>query len=199
VTRVLIADDDPVVRHALRSHLTDWKYDSVVATNGEEALQALRQPDPPLLAIVDWNMPGVDGVAVCRHVRATPELAAMYVILLTGNQEQGDVVVGLESGADDYITKPFHWDELRARVRIGGRIVGLQQSLALRVQELQHALGNVKRLSGLLPICAYCKKIRTNDDYWMQVERFLAEHSEVEFSHGICPDCLQTQLAFDES
>ena len=194
--RVLIADDDPVLRHALKSYLADWSYTSVVAENGESAWHALQQPEPPLLAVIDWNMPGMDGVDLCRHVRATPDLAAMYLIMLTGNQEQKDVVAGLESGADDYITKPFNWEELRARLRIGSRIVGLQQALAARVDELQQALGNVKRLSGLLPICAYCKKIRNGQDYWMQVERYLAEHSEAEFSHGICPDCLQTQLSW---
>jgi DNA-binding response OmpR family regulator len=197
--RVLIADDDPVLRHALKSHVASWHYKAVVVSNGVEAWQALQQPDAPPLAVIDWNMPGVDGVDLCRDVRATPALASMYVILLTGNQDQQDVVAGLESGADDYITKPFHWDELRARLRIGSRIVGLQQALASRVHELQQALGNVKRLSGLLPICAYCKRIRNNQDYWMQVERYLAEHSEAEFSHGICPDCLRTQLSIDES
>jgi DNA-binding response OmpR family regulator len=197
--RVLIADDDPVLRHALKTYLESWDYTSVTATNGNEAWQALQNPDPPPLAVIDWNMPGLDGVDLCRDVRATPSLSAMYVILLTGNQEQKDVVAGLESGADDYIKKPFNWDELRARLRIGSRIVGLQRTLAARVHELQHALGNVKRLSGLLPICAYCKRIRNNEDYWMQVERYLAEHSEAEFSHGICPDCLRTQLSLDES
>jgi DNA-binding response OmpR family regulator len=193
--RVLIADDDPVLRHALKSHFQAWKYRPVIAVNGDEAFERLQQPDPPLLAVVDWNMPGIDGIDLCQRIRATPALESMYVILLTGNQDQKDVVAGLESGADDYITKPFSWDELRARVRIGNRIVGLQQALATRVAELQKALGNVKRLSGLLPICAYCKRIRNNQDYWMQVERYLAEHSDAEFSHGICPDCLQTQLS----
>ena len=197
--QVLIADDDPVLRHALQSQLATWNYTSVVAEDGTDALVALQQPDPPLLAVIDWNMPGVDGVALCRHVRATPQLAAMYVILLTGNQDQKDVVAGLESGADDYITKPFSWEELHARLRIGTRIVALQQTLAARVDELQQALSNVKRLSGLLPICAYCKKIRNSEDYWMQVERYLAEHSEADFTHGICPDCLQTQLFFDQA
>jgi len=88
---------------------------------------------------------------------------------------------------------------LRARLRIGSRIAGLQQALAARVDELQHALGNVKRLSGLLPICAYCKKIRNSEDYWMQVEQYLAEHSDAEFSHGICPECLHTQLSLHEA
>ncbi len=196
--RVLIADDDPVLRHALQSELNAWDYTPVVAENGTAALHMLQQPDPPLLAVVDWNMPGIDGIDLCRHVRATPQLATMYLILLTGNQDQKDVLAGLASGADDYITKPFHWEELKARLRIGRRIAGLQQTLAARVDELQRALNNVKRLSGLLPICAYCKRIRNSEDYWMQVERYLAEHSEAEFSHGICPDCLETQLSFRE-
>jgi sigma-B regulation protein RsbU (phosphoserine phosphatase) len=195
--RVLIADDDAVLRHALKKQLASWKYTSVMAANGNQALKVLQAPDPPPLAVVDWNMPGLDGVELCREIRATPPLAAMYLILLTGNQDQK--VAGLESGADDYITKPFSWDELRARLHIGSRIVGLQQALAVRVQELQDALANVKRLSGLLPICAYCKRIRNNQDYWMQVEQYLADHSEAEFSHGICPECLRTQLSFDQS
>ena len=193
--RILIADDDPVLRHALRTQLVRWNYEPVICTDGRQAWDLLQQPDPPAFAVVDWNMPRMDGVELCRHVRNTPALAGMYVILLTGNQEQKDVVAGLESGADDYITKPFHWDELRARLRSGGRILGLQQALASRVEELQQALANVKKLSGLLPICAYCKRIRDNQDYWTQVEKYLAENSEAQFSHGICPDCLNTQLA----
>jgi response regulator RpfG family c-di-GMP phosphodiesterase len=118
----------------------------------------------------------------------------MYVILLTANSARKDVIAGLESGADDYITKPFEWDELRARVRIGSRIVSLQQALGERVQELQHALSNVRTLGGLLPICAYCKRIRDDRDYWKQIEQYLAEHSNARFSHGICPECLKVHL-----
>jgi DNA-binding response OmpR family regulator len=193
--RVLIADDDPVLRHALRTHLTRGGFAPIVCTDGRQAWQALQASDPPSLAVIDWNMPGMDGVDVCRKLRETPALSAMYVVLLTSNHDQKDVVAGLESGADDYITKPFHWDELRARLRSGTRIIGLQQALAARVDDLQQALANVKKLSGLLPICAYCKRIRDNQDYWMQVEQYLADNSEAQFSHGICPDCLNTQLA----
>jgi len=193
--RVLIADDDAVLRHALRAQLDRWAYEPIVCADGREAWDRLRQPSPPVLAVVDWNMPGIDGPELCQQIRTTPALSGMYVVMLTSNQERRDVIAGLESGADDYITKPFHWDELRARLRIGSRIIGLQQALAARVDELQDALSNVKRLSGLLPICAYCKRIREGTDYWTQVEKYLEKNSEAQFSHGICPECLTEQLA----
>lgn len=191
---VLIADDDPVLRRAVRAHLERWNFDVVECADGHAAWAALRRTDAPPLAIVDWNMPGKDGVALCQDIRQHPDLSAMYVMLLTSNQEKKDVIAGLESGADDYITKPVHWDELHARVRIGARIVGLQQTLAARVSELQEALSNVKTLSGLLPICAYCKRVRDDQDYWRQIEHYVSERSSAQFSHGICPECLATQL-----
>ena len=154
----------------------------------------MQEPSPPLLAIIDWSMPGIDGLTLCGDLREVPALAGMYVILLTSNASKQDVIAGLESGADDYITKPFDWDELRARVRIGSRIVGLQQALGVRVNELQQALGSVRTLSGLLPICAYCKRIRDDQDYWKQIEHYLSEHSNARFSHGICPDCMKQHL-----
>lgn len=192
--RVLIADDDPVLRRAVRAHLERWEFEVVECADGHQAWSALHQPEAPPLAIVDWNMPGKDGVVLCHEVRQEPGLAAMYVMLLTSNQEKKDVIAGLESGADDYITKPVHWDELHARVRIGARIVGLQQALAARVAELQEALSNVKTLSGLLPICAYCKRVRDDRDYWRQIEQYVSEHSSAQFSHGICPECLAAQI-----
>ena len=192
--RVLIADDDPVLRFALRQHLERWSFEVVECVDGNEAWQVLQEPSPPLLAIVDWSMPGIDGPTLARDLREVPALAGMYVILLTSNTSKQDVIAGLESGADDYITKPFDWDELRARVRIGSRIVGLQQALGVRVSELQQALGSVRTLSGLLPICAYCKRIRDDQDYWKQIEHYLSEHSNARFSHGICPDCMQKHL-----
>ena len=97
---------------------------------------------------------------------------------------------GLDGGADEYIIKPFDWGELRARLQTGARIATLQQHLALRVRELQTALTMVNQLSGLLPICSYCKRIRREGDEWQQLETYLSEHSEAEFSHGVCPACM---------
>ena len=193
--RVLIADDDVVLRHSLRAHLERWQYQVEECADGRQAWKVMQSPAAPSVAVIDWNMPGMDGLEICHELRETPSLSAMYVILLTSNKDQKDVVAGLESGADDYIVKPFDWNELRARLRIGARIVGLQQTLATRVSELQIALANVRTLSGLLPICAYCKRVRDDKDYWQQIEQYVGDHSQAEFSHGICPECLDLQLS----
>ena len=105
------------------------------------------------------------------------------------------MVEGLRAGADDYVTKPFHGSELRARVAVGARIVAVQTALADRVEELQRALAHVKQLQGLLPICAYCKKVRDDENYWDQVENYVAKRTGARFSHGICPDCYGTLAA----
>jgi DNA-binding response OmpR family regulator len=131
----------------------------------------------------------MDGIEVCRKLRQLPEARAVHIILVTACRDKDDIVAGLEAGANDYITKPFEPAELRARLRAGARIVELQKNLADRVRELEGALAKVKQLQGLLPICAYCKKIRDDHNYWQQVEAYISSHSEAQFTHGICPDC----------
>lgn len=189
--RILLADDDAVMRQGLQLQLHRWGYEPVVCEDGEKARAVLLGTDPPPLAILDWSMPGIDGLALCREIRATPGLDATYVVMLTAHGTRDEMVAGLDGGADEYITKPFDWGVLQARVAIGARIASLQQTLAQRVRELERALDLVNKLSGLLPICSYCKRIRTGDDCWQQLEAYLSEHSEAEFSHGVCPDCLE--------
>jgi DNA-binding response OmpR family regulator len=188
---VLIAEDDPISCRLLEATLARWGYGVEVTRDGIEAWEALQGAQAPSLAILDWMMPGLDGVEVCRRVRAMSNPMPTYLILLTGKGRREDVVMGLEAGADDYVVKPFDREELRARVQVGVRVVTLQQDLAERVQALEDALTRVKQLQGLLPICAYCKKIRNDRNYWQQVESYIIEHSAAQFTHGICPDCYQ--------
>lgn len=192
--RVLIAEDDPVSRRVLEATLHKWGYAVIVTCDGDEAAQQVAEADCPHLIILDWMMPGHDGPEVCKLIRARPDGEAFYVLLLTAKSQKEDIVSGLESGADDYITKPFNRDELRARIQTGQRIIKLNDSLAARIGELEEALNKVETLSGLLPICAYCKRIRQGDDYWQQVESYIASKSDAEFSHGICPDCYDKHL-----
>lgn len=189
---ILIAEDDAVSRRLLEICLLRWGYEVVTAKDGIEALEILSRENRPPLAILDWMMPGLDGVEVCRRVHQSHALLPSHIILLTARNGKADIVHGLDAGADDYISKPFDREELRARVQVGVRLVELQWKLAERVDDLTHALQQVKHLQGLLPICSYCKKIRGDNNYWQQVESYISQHSEAQFSHGICPDCFET-------
>jgi DNA-binding response OmpR family regulator len=192
---VLIAEDDRVTGEILARTLQRWNYDTTIVCDGAQAWEHLRTAKVPTLVILDWMMPEMDGPDVCRRVRADLPLAHMYLLLVTARETRGDVIAGLDAGADDYIIKPFDPDELRARVAVGIRVLALQQKLAERVEELEVALSNVKQLRGLLPICSYCKRIRGDDQYWQQVEGYIVEHSDAQFSHGICPSCFATVSA----
>jgi DNA-binding response OmpR family regulator len=187
--RVLIADDDPALRHGLVARLLRWGYETSAAADGTEAAAILHGTDPPPLVLLDWNMPGRTGLDLCRDMRAHPDLASTYIVLLTAHDARDAIVRGLDSGADEYMVKPVDWDLLRVRLQIGSRIVSLQHSLARRVRELEDALETVRTLSGLLPICSYCKRVRDDNDYWQQLEHFLTARTDARFSHAVCPAC----------
>jgi sigma-B regulation protein RsbU (phosphoserine phosphatase) len=192
---VLIAEDDPVSRRLLEGTLRRWGHEVLVTIDGDEAWRALQRPETPSVAILDWMMPGIQGVEICRRVQAQESPTPPYLILLTANTQRANVVEGLEAGADDYMGKPFDHDELRARLIVATRVVQLRRKLADRVRELEAAISRVKQLHGLLPICSYCKKIRDDKNYWQQVEQYVSSHSEVQFSHGVCPQCYEQILA----
>ena len=194
MTKVLVADDDRIARRMLEVILGEWDYEPVVVRDGLAAWEVLQQADGPRIALLDWLMPGMDGVEVCRRVRALPTRQPPYLILLTVRDSRRDVVSGLEGGADDYVIKPFDQAELRARLQTGLRILRLQHGLAEQLRKSEEALALVKQLQGLLPICSYCKKIRDDQNYWRQVEDYIAAHSEVRFSHGICPGCWEAAI-----
>ncbi len=189
--KVLVADDDRIAAAVLAQTLSRWEFDVTVVGDGAEAWRHLEGVAAPTLAVLDRMMPGLDGAEICRRVRRDMPSANMYLVLLTSLGRGEDVVSGLDAGADDYVTKPFDVDELRARIQVGVRVVTLQEKLSQRVSELQAALTNVKQLHGLLPICSYCKRIRGDDQYWQQVESYIAARSDAQFSHGICPPCYE--------
>ena len=196
--RVLIADDDRIATRILAAALEPWRFDVSVVQDGEAAWAHL-QAHRPQLAILDWEMPGANGPELCRRARRASGCAGTYIILLTGRDGRANLIEGLDAGADDYLTKPFHREELRARVQVGVRVTTLQLRLAERVDELQQALANVQQLEGFIAICSYCKRIRSDAQQWEQMEHYISDHSQAQFSHGICPSCLEKVRADFES
>ena len=189
--KILVAEDDVVTRRLLETHLLSWGYEVRLANDGTEALHVLAESPGPNIALLDWQMPEIDGLEVCRIIRAKPRPQPVYVILLTTLVGRQNIVQGLQAGADDYIAKPFDREELRARLGVGRRIVELQCSLTERILQLEAALARVNQLQGLLPICCYCKKVRNDTNYWQQLESYISEHSDAKFTHGICPECYE--------
>ena len=188
--KVLIAEDDKVSRRLLQATLGRLGYEVVTTEDGTQAWQALQQADAPRLAILDWMMPGLDGVDVCRNVRQRDDVPYIYIILLTARGQKKDVVTGLEAGADDYLVKPFDPQELSSRITVGKRILELEAALEAKVGELKAARSHVKQLQGLLPICMHCKKIRDDRDTWHRVESYIEEHSAAMFTHSLCEECM---------
>lgn len=148
VNAALIAEDDPIFRRILASWFKKWEYEVTAVENGLAAWEVLQSDDAPQLAILDWMMPEMDGVEVCRKIRGLDHGPYRYVLLLTAKDDKQDVIAGLEAGADDYLTKPFDVDELRARVRAGKRILDLQAALIRAQNDLQFAAAH-DALTGL--------------------------------------------------
>jgi DNA-binding response OmpR family regulator len=143
-TRILVAEDDIISRELICARLTKWDYEVVVTQNGNEAMAALRKKDAPSLAILDWMMPGMDGIDICRRVREADR--SLYIILLTARASKENVVQGLTAGADDYLIKPFDKNELHARIFVGLRVMALQAALGDRVRALEAAAAEIKDL-----------------------------------------------------
>ena len=146
--KILITDDEPVSRRLLEAKLVKWEYEVVVTKDGNEAWQALQAEDAPRIAILDWMMPGMDGVEVCRKIRENIKEPYIYTILLTAMHREEDIVAGMDAGADDYIAKPFKSSELKVRLRAGLRIIELQNEL-IRAREALRAKATHDPLTGL--------------------------------------------------
>ncbi len=134
---VLVAEDDPISRRILEVRLRKWGYQVIAIDNGFKALELLENDHAPELLLLDWMMPGIDGVELCRRIRAMQKSVYRYILLLTARDAKQDLVMGLEAGADDYLTKPFNAEELLARLRAGGRILALQSELIYAREQLR--------------------------------------------------------------
>ncbi len=178
--KILIVEDDQVSRKILAQALERLGHEVFETSNGTEALNLLAEN--PIRAVVsDWMMPEVDGLELCRRIRARPDASYVYFILLTAqNTDRTNQRTAIEAGVDDFLSKPLDPQELWMRLRVAERIL--------------HFTTQVQRLEAFLPICAYCKKIRDDGNYWKQIESYINEHTGSEFSHSICPDCYQTKI-----
>lgn len=181
--QILIADDDALARQFLTRGLQKLGHEVVAASDGEEAwslCEAVRFP----VIVTDWKMPGIDGLELCRRVRAAGHEKYTYIIVLTGVHGRAEFLEAMDSGVDDFLTKPVDLERLAVRVRVAERILGLQRQ--------------VRQLRSLLPICAYCHRIRGEGDRWESMERVLEQRTGSELSHGICPECVGQQFAAEQ-
>jgi DNA-binding response OmpR family regulator len=188
---ILIAEDDPTSRAVLVGVLGKLGHEVTEACDGAAAWELAREPGAPRLLLLDWMMPELDGVELCRRLKECQPDAPPYVILVTARSAKADLARGLDAGADDYVVKPFDPEELRARIDVGTRMLALQARLAGKIGELQAALGEIRTLRGIIPICAGCKKIRNEQGAWTRLEAYIREHSHAEFSHGLCEECVE--------
>ncbi|MGH9436011.1 MAG: response regulator [Terriglobia bacterium] len=195
---ILIVEGNPASRHSLETACSAWGYDVAAVPDGRTASKIMASDQAPLLAILGAVTSRADHFQVLRSLRRIRRPGPLklerpvYVILLTAGGKRDGGAERFVTEADDYVIQPFDPRELRARIQVGFRVTRLQIALTERVLELEDALGRVKNLQGLLPMCSYCKRIRNDRNYWQQVESYIAEHSAAEFTHGVCPHCYET-------
>jgi phosphoserine phosphatase RsbU/P len=192
--RILVAEDDALFRRLVQQVLAP-EHEIVLAEDGGQAWAMLQAPEHPPLAILDWVMPVMSGPQICRMVREHPQLSQIYLMLLTAKNSAPDVVSGLRAGADDYVTKPFIPEELRARVRIGERLLQLEFSHHCQAAELHQAREREARLQKLLPMCPRCGKIRSEPEYWQSVDTYVREHRNRAAELSACELCFHPHAA----
>lgn len=188
---ILVVDDIAKNLELIGNILSLEQYQISVATDGEKAWQILNRISPDLI-LLDIMMPTVDGYTLCRQIKSLEEKKDIPIIFVTAKTNPEDLARGFELGAVDYIGKPFNPAELIARVRTHISLYRAKKKNDILIAELRSALAQVKKLSGLLPICSVCKKIRDDEGYWQQVEEYISAHVDVRFSHGLCPACIRT-------
>lgn len=189
--QILVVEDDPEIRLTTVRVLRKAGYKVREAAGGSPALEEARRQRPDLV-VLDVDMPDMDGYAVCKTIKSDPDLKGTYVMMASGSRiASDDQSMGLEGGADGYVTRPIANRELLARIMAMERIIRAERERDRLIEDLQTALAEVRKLSGLMPICSFCKKIRDDQGYWNRLENYLSARSEAQFSHSICPECMQ--------
>lgn len=178
--RVLLVEDEPIARQRAQGLLSRLGHEVALAEDGLEGWRAWSAGRHDVV-LTDWALPGIDGLELCRRIRAERRPGFTCVLVQTVRGGRPNYLAAMEAGADDFLEKPLESDTLRARLRVAERILGLYAEL--------------DQLRGLIPICSYCKKVRSDGDYWQQVEAYVAARSHALFSHTVCPACYDGILA----
>ena len=177
--KILIVEDDPIAGAVLEVSLRQLGHEVEVARDGTDGWQRFCA-GPRRLVISDWMMPGLDGLELCRRIRAQGGDYTYFILLSNLTTSGGNLDQMMEAGVDDYLPKPVNQQELKARLRVAERIL----NYATQVRQLQE----------IIPICGYCKKMRDDKNYWSQVEEYIGKQTGSNFSHGVCPDCYDRVL-----
>lgn len=188
VSNIVVVDDNPDNLRLLAGLLSENDYKVRLTSNGNHALVTIQKEAPDLI-LLDIMMPGMDGFEVCRQLKDDEQTASIPIIFISALDETMDKVKAFSMGGVDYITKPFKAEEVLARIKTHLTLRFLQLQLEKKNAALQEAMDEIKILRGVLPICASCKKIRNDAGYWEQIEVYIRDHSEADFSHGICEEC----------
>ena len=187
--KILCVDDSPANLHFISAVLQKNGYETILAGNGEKALTIL-ETETPTLVLLDVVMPVIDGYTVCQKMQENEKWREIPVIFLTVREKTEEIVKGFEIGAVDYLTKPFQIAELLARVNTHVRLKNLLQQKEDLIQKLQAAQKEINHLNELIPICANCKKVRSDDGFWQRVEDYISHMSGAQLTHSLCPECL---------
>ena len=178
--KILAVEDDPLTQMVLEASLRQLGHEVTVVGDGELAWERLRRGGGERVVVSDWLMPGLNGLELCGRLRAAG-LDYTYFILLTqqsANEENQETA--LAAGVDDFLVKPVNARELRLRLRVAERILGYTRQ--------------VRQLESFLPICSYCKNVRDDKNYWQAIETYMHKHVGTDFSHGVCPECYESQV-----
>ncbi len=178
--KVYIVEDDTTTRRLLKLRVNALGYDPETFENGKDAWQAFSKEQPQIV-ISDWKMPGLDGLELCNSLRKSYVESYTYFILVTAQRRSRvNLEQAIEAGVDDFLKKPISSDEIWNRLRVAERILGF--------------CNQVKQLENLIPICTYCKSVRNDKDMWEQIEHYVNERTGADFTHSVCPKCLETKV-----